>query len=457
MRFLAALALLAALIASPGAQAQAQAQAQALVDRCEAATCKARLTADQLLAEVQALIAAKRFDEARPMLAALEAVPAMALERRFLTGMVAAAEGDHAAAARQYKAILSDDPSQTRVRLELARAMLAMGRTASADRQFRMAQQAEDLPPDIARTIRAVRDVIRARRAWRLDIDLGIAPDTNINGATSATTVDILWGGTTLPLTLDDQARARSGLGQTATISAGVRLPVAKHASLLVDLDAGGTNYAGETYDDYQLQLATGPELRLSLTTSISVQAVGAQRWYGGRLASRQSGIKAGFQAILSDRDRIGLQLDARRTDARFDAAYGGWQSAAYATYERAVRRSLVASTGVFARRDWLKAPAYSSVELGAIAGIGGELPFGINFGVSGTASRATFDAPVPIFSLQPRRDWRFMARATLGNRKIRVLGFSPQIGVTWTRNDSSIGYYSSDRVRFKIAVARYF
>lgn len=450
MRILGATVLAAALLA-PGARAQS------LLDRCTAQTCVARLTADQILSELVVLIEAKRFEEAQPMLAALAQAPEYRLETRFLSGRIAAAKGDHKAAIAFYRDILADDPSQTRVRLELGREMLAIGHTASADKQFRIAQQSDDLPEDIARTIRSVRDVIRSRRAWRLDIDFGFAPDTNINNATSLDTITVQWGSNQLPITLDKDAQARSGIGQTATISGGFRLPIADRASMLVDLDSSGNNYSGTDFDDYQVQLAAGPELRFNQDTSMSVQAVGAQRWYGGYLASRQYGVKTGFQTRLSNTQQLGLQLDTRRTDAKFDDSWDGWQVGAYATYEHAVAKSLVASVGLFARRDWLKADAYSSTEIGAIAGFGGELPYGISFGLSGSVSKARFDAPIPLFSPEPRDDWRYTARATLGNRKIQLWGFSPQISASYSRIDSSIPFFTNDRLRFRFAVARYF
>lgn len=463
----AALALAAALLAPAAAGAQTAPPSAgapvtppgppSILDQCVAELCKARLTPEQLLMEAQALIVARRYEEVRPMLAALSTVPDFKLETRFLSGLYFTGIGNHAAAAEQYKAILKDDPGQTRVRLELGKTMLAMGKPQSADRQFKLAQQDDDLPEDIARTIRAVRDVIRARRAWRLNVDFGIAPDSNINNATAADTITILWGGIPLPVSLDDAAKAKSGLGQTASLGAGLRLPVAENVSALIDLDGAGTNYAGTAFDDYQAQFAAGGEIRFAGDTSISLQAVGAQRWFGGKLVNRQTGAKAGFQTQLSNIDRVGVQLDMRRTESLFDKAYGGWQGAAYLTYERAIAKTFIVSGGGFARRDWLAAEAYSSSELGVIAGFGGELPYGISFGFSGTASRAVFDAPMPLFSLEARKDWRFTARATLGNRKIDLWGFSPQISASYTRIDSSIPYYANDRLRFRLAVVRYF
>ena len=313
---------------------------------------------------------------------------------------------------------------------------MAMGKPQSADKQFRLAGQDSELPPELAKAIRGVRAVIRQQRAWRLDVDFGIAPDSNINNATAVDQVTVNLGGYQLPLESNEAAKARSGTGQTATISAGLRLPIGTNLSMLVDLDGNGSNYAGSDYDDYLVQFAAGPELRLSQVTSVSAEAVGAQRWYGGRLITRQAGIKAGAQTILGARDRVGVQLDVRHTDALFDLGYSGWQTGLYGTFEHALSRSLIGSVGIFGRRDWLNEAAWSNKEVGGSLAVGGELPHGINFSLSGTASRAIYDAPTQFFSAEPRRDWRWSARATLGSRGIRVFGFSPELSLAYARTD---------------------
>lgn len=451
MRLLAALA---ALLAAALPQA---AGAEALVDSCVAQTCKARLTAPELLNEVQTLVAAKRYAEARPMIAALAGVPGLTFEYRFLTGFVAAQTGDLTGAAAMYRAILVDDPTQTRVRLELARTLFALGRRQSADHEFRLAAEDRELSPEILRTIRAARDVIRSQRAWTLNFDLGFAPDTNINNATAADSITVLFGAQPIPLTLGDDARARSGTGHFGTLDAGLKLPIGGGVSALADLDAARTDYAGKAFDDFSYEGALGAEAVVAHDWRVRLQAVGAERTFGGRLATRQWGVKTGLETDLGNSARVGLQLDTRRTDATFDRNYSGWQTALYATYERVLARSLIASGGVFARRDQLRARPYSSTELGAIAGIGGELPLGFNVGVGGSVSRALFDAPIALFSPDARRDWRLAARATIGNRALRWLGFSPTVGLSWGRVGSSLDYYASSRTRVRFALARYF
>jgi len=424
---------------------------------CTVHHCAIRLSPRQLLAAAEKLVLAHRFAEARPLVAALAQAPGFAVQSRFLAGLIAYETGDFATALRQYEAILADDPRQTSVRLELAKTMLALHRTASADRQFRIAAQDDDLPPEVLRTIRTVRDTIRNARTWQVDIDIGIAPDTNINNATAADSVVVMLGDTPVPLDLDRRARARSGLGVTGQVSARLRLPVAQAWSLLADLDATGSHYASNDFDDYVVQAATGGEYRLSDRASVSLEGVGALRWFGGTLVSRQVGVKGNAQRSIGTTRRVGVQFDLRRTKAFFDDGYSGWQGGLYGTVEQALGRSLVVSAGPFVRRDWLRGRAYSNTEVGGNIGLGGELPLGLTFGISAGASRARYDAAIPLFDPAPRRDWRLVGRATLGDRKIRVLGLSPQISWSGTRVASSIDYYTTTRSRFEFTLARYF
>ncbi|TPG20503.1 DUF560 domain-containing protein [Sphingomonas koreensis] len=445
-----AMALAATIIAHPAA-------AQSAPVDCASGACRVRLTPDQLEAAVERLIKAKRFAEAAPLIEALRKAPGYLMKSRFLAGYVAEQTGDYGHAASYYRTILADDPRQTGVRLELAKTMLALHQPQAADRQFRIAAQDDQLPPEVLRTIRTVRDTIRAARPWQIDVSFGLAPDSNINSATSADSVTVLFAGTPIPLQLDDRARARSGVGETGRLSARLRLPVAGKLSALVDLDAAGTNYPGDDFDDFTIQGATGADYAVSDRASVSLEGVAAQRWYGGNVVSRQVGVKGGAQRLIGAKRQIGLQIDVRHTDALFNHGYDGWQGGLYATYEQALSPAVVISASPFIRRDWLDERAYSNTEIGANVGIGGELPKGLDFGLSAGGSRAVYDAPIAFFDSHPRKDWRLVARATLGDRKIRILGLSPQVSWSFTRIASSIGLYDTTRSRFEFTLARYF
>ncbi|MCB2077258.1 MAG: DUF560 domain-containing protein [Novosphingobium sp.] len=424
---------------------------------CSGGSCTYRLTPAQLLSTAEGLVMQKRFDEARPLVAALASAPGMEMPYAFLEGMIAIESGDPKSATKFFRSILKDHPGQTRVRLELARALMMQGKMASADYHLRLAQNDEDLPDDIARMIGNARSVIRSNRRFRFGFDVGIAPDTNINSATAAETVDINFGGSRLALELDDNAKAKSGIGITASAYASLRLPATEKMAVVVDSQMAMTNYEGGDLDDYTAQLAAGPELAIGDETSLSVQAVGLYRWYGGEVAARQYGSRVTLQHTLDRDKRIAFQFDGRRTESDLNAGYTGWQLGANATYEQVVAKSAIASASVYARRDIMDFDPYSNNTIGVNAGIGGELPFGLNAGVSGGASYAKYDSPQLFFSNVDREDWRFQGRAYVGLREVRFLGLSPSVEYNYQRVESNYDFYKTDRHRVHFKVARYF
>ncbi|ATW03630.1 hypothetical protein CHN51_08845 [Sphingorhabdus sp. YGSMI21] len=422
-----------------------------------AGQCNLRVTPQQLLAQAEALIQQKNYQAALPLVDALGQVPELQMQQRFLAGYIAIETGDIKGAIRKFRSILDENPGQTRVRLELARAYLLTGKEASADYHFRLAQNDENLPDEIARTIRNTRSILRDQRIWRFSFDFGFAPDTNINGATDAESIDINFGPIKLPLQLDENARERSGIGQTAGFSGGIRIKTSDRMALLFDADSKIVNYKGKEADDIVVQVAAGPELRIARYSSISLQAVGLHRWYGGRLATREYGGRVGYQQALSEGQRLGVELDVRRTESQTSDSYSGWQLGANATYEHLVGKALIASASVFARRDLLNAEGFSSFNYGVNLGLGGELPLGLNAGVAASVSRSAFDAPLLLYSTEKRQDWRGFARAYMGSRKIKFLGFSPSVDYVYSRVDSNYDLYEMSRHRVNFKFARYF
>lgn len=446
------LAVLAALLTPATAYADA-------VDapRCEAGACTYRVNAQQLLGSAEKLVLEHRFSEAGPLLAALENAPQFAMERDFLLGYTAMETGKTDEAIRLFRRILAKHPEQTRVRLELGRALMQKGKALSADHHFRLAEQDKGLPAEVLDYVRASRTTLRSTKSWSFTTDFGIAPDSNINNATNADSVNVKFGPFDLPMTLDADARRKSGTGQFASFSGSGRFGLSGETRMLVDLDTSITNYKGVGQDDANVQLAAGPEFDLGADTTMSVQALGAHRWYGGKRANHAFGMRSTLQHLLSPGQRLGLTIDGRKTLSGFNQAYSGWQFGAYASYERVLARSLIASATLFARRDSLQGKPYASTETGANLSLGGELPLGLTAGISAGVSRAWFDSPLLAFSAKSRRDWRLNGRVTMGLRTVRVLGFSPSVSYGYSDNRSSLTLYDAERSRLRFALARYF
>jgi outer membrane protein len=434
-----------------------KAQKPEAASSCPVEGCRYRLTADELLSEAEKLIAKKEYSKAKVLIAALGDAPGFELQHKFLTGFIALQTGDLKTAEAEFRSILQKDPSQTRVRLELARTLMLSGKETSADYHFRLAQNDKSVPPEIASTIRSLRGILRNQRQWHFDFNIGIAPDSNINSATSAETVNINFGPFQLPLSLSSDARAKSGIGQTGGFSGGIRFKMNDKIALLADADTRFVNYDGSLADDYQVQLAAGPELRIGKTTSASLQLLGDQRWYGGHRISRDYGARLNIQKILDEGQKIGGEIEVRKTNSVISDVYSGTQYGANITYERIVGSSFIASASLFGRIDRLGSAAYSGKNYGISLGIGGELPFGLNAGISGSVSRSTYDAAQPVYSLDPRADMRYFGRAYVGVRSLSVAGFSPSFEYTYSRNDSNYTLFQSKRHRANFKLSRYF
>jgi outer membrane protein len=424
---------------------------------CVDGVCHVRLTADKLLQNAERLVGERRFAEAAPMLAALEHAPEFAMQRQFLSGYSAVETGDLDTAVKQFRAALVNHPEQTRIRLELARALMLQGKNASADHHFRLAGTANDLPEDVLATISSARGVLRSQKQWGFNFNLGLAPDSNITNGSSATTVDANFGGQSIPLALDANARAKSGLGQTLSLGGTARFGLFGETKLVVESDVQGVNYKGKASDDFTGQLAVGPSFQLSEKTNLTVQALGSQRYYGGQRGGTGLGGRAGFQFNLNNANRLGITIDARHNNSGFASSYSGWQFGGYASYERVVAKSFIASASLFARRESLRSKIHANTEMGFNLGFGGELPMGLTAGISAGASKAVFDKPFEIFSLSPRKDIRLNARATVGLRKFRWLGFSPSVSFSYSKSASSLSLYDSSRKRVAFSFARYF
>ena len=441
----AALAFGAALAAVAAPQAQAPA----------GATETLTFTPAQLLSRTERLIDLREFALAKTLATALGADPDYRFKSQFLLGYIAVETGDLKTAVSEFRAALASQPGATRVRLELARALMLQGKDAAASYHYRLAQRADDLPPEVRATVNSSLAQLRDRKPWALNVELALVPDSNITGGTRSPTVDIDIGGGKIPFTLGGNAVERSGLGESARVVGTYRTGNGMHG-LVTDAEVSGVNYAGKSVDDYGAQLSFGPDIRTKSTVAY-VQGVAAFRWYGGTLATKQAGARAAVQVTRDKGDRIGFSIDARHNKSMLSTAYDGWTGGLFATYERVVAKSFIASGSAFTRTDRLRERAYSDNEYGVSLGIGGELAHGINAGVSAMVSRARYFAPVLAFSTEPRTDWRYAGRAYVGVRSVRFLGFSPSITYNYSRNDSNLTLYKSSRSRFSFAIARYF
>lgn len=171
------------------------------------------------ITEAEALFAANKIAELKPLLAALKQENPPHLAVLFLAGMVANAEGDYAAAANEFRAMLTRDPSLIRPRLELALALQKSGDRQAAKYHYEQVLAA-NLPDNVKRNVYQQLGDIRERLpSLRLSVDL--VSDSNPKQTTNSRVVQI--GG--LTYTLNDAGSAKSVFGLLVTADASLPLP----------------------------------------------------------------------------------------------------------------------------------------------------------------------------------------------------------------------------------------
>jgi len=408
------------------------------------------LSADDVLAIAGKLIDAGRYDEAQALLDRLEADNAGGIERDFLDGMVALARKDFARAEAKFRKILQDDPSLVRVRLELARTLFLAKKDEQADYNFRLAI-AEHPPEAVIRNIARFRETIRARRAWRFNFDIGVAPDTNINSATSKETVD-LFG---LPFKLNDSARAKSGVGLVASGDASVRLWRFAKVPLYVGAYGRLVRYGNHDFDDIYVGGEAGPEFRLA-GGRLRVAATGFHRWYGGKDLDTSIGGRLHFDKIVGGRLGIDASLAFRRDMYARRDDLDAWNIEANLSANRAISASATGFAYVSLRRSIAHDPGYSNWNTRIGAGVIKEIGWGLRPQLSLEAGRQWNDATFGIFG-RTRRDWSLQASASIYKRDWNIAGFAPLVRITYERNFSTIALYDQKRLKTEFGFTKAF
>ena len=110
---------------------------------------------------------------------------------RFAIAQALMAGGRYAQAEQVLARLAGERPDNLRVRLDRAAALFELGRHDEAGELFRAVRRAPELPPDVRRQVEGFLGRILERQRLRVDLDLGLWYDGNINGAPETDTVAI--------------------------------------------------------------------------------------------------------------------------------------------------------------------------------------------------------------------------------------------------------------------------
>lgn len=410
-----------------------------------------RVTANQLF-----LIAQDAADRGDPATAeraydALIADPSqeVRLEARFRLALLEGKRGNLTRSAMLLRQVIDHRPDASRARLELAGVLDRLGDKDGAWRQVR-AIRAGELPVEVARLVDRYSEALRAQRPAGFNIEIALAPDSNINRATRSDRLGTVIG----DFEIADEGKARSGTGVAISAQTYRRLPLRGEVTLLIRGSGFANLYRQSRLDDIAVDLAAGPEIALK-RDRIQFELGATQRWFGQQPLLRSARVAASLSHQLGSRTIVRLSGSASLIDNRQNERQDGRGFAGQVGVEHALSRTAGIALNLSADRQHLRDRAYltASWRAGAV----GWRDFGrLTFTLGAEVGRLKADERL---ALLPERRADQYSRFSLGAtfRQFAFRGFAPLLRLSRERNRSNIAFYDYRRTRTEIGVARAF
>jgi tetratricopeptide (TPR) repeat protein len=375
--------------------------------------------------------------------------PDMRAEARFRLGMMLAGAQRYREAATLFRALLDEKPDANRVRLELARVLALMGEEDLARRQLRQAQAA-GLPADVAIVVGRFSDALRSQRPFGGSAEIALVPDSNINRATRAATLDTVIA----PLVLDKDARGQTGIGLKLGGEAYGRMPIGLGTALLVRGYGSGLFYRQHGYDDLAGSVLVGPEFRRGGDRIRPAAGLG-RRWYGGRLYARTRSATVNWLHPIGRRSQIICDLSATRADYARNRLQDGSGYDLSVAFEHGFRPRTGGSITLSASRQTARDPGYATTSAGAVLLLWQDLGRATVY-ASAAYRHLGSDARLLLYP-QARTDDYMRAGGGVAWRRLSLLGLAPVVRVAYERNRSTVGLYDYRRVAVDIGVVSAF
>lgn len=370
-------------------------------------------------------------------------------EARFRKGMMLAGRRQYADAAVEFRAILDEKPNALRVRLELARMLAAMGHETDARRQLRQAE-AGHLPAEIAASVNQFSRALQSRKSFGGSLELSVAPDSNINRATQARTLDTIIA----PLTLSRDARARSGLGLSTSGQAFARIAITPKLALLPRISESGEIYRATQFDDISGSALIGLEWSAGadrLTPSLGR----TWRWYGGKGYARTNTASLNWLHPAGRTTQWTLGASASRANYLRDDLEDGSIYDANAQIDHALSPRAGISFSGDVTRQTARDPGFATWA-GSATILGWREVGRTTAFLSVTGRRTVGDERLFLFP-EKRGDWLLSLRAAATLRKFRIGSLAPIVRVGYDYNQSTIGIYAYKRLFTNIGIVKAF
>ena len=371
-------------------------------------------------------------------------------EARFRLAQLLQSQRKPTRAAELLRQVIDEKPDAAPVRLLLAQLLEKLGDVDGALRQVR-AVQATGLPPNVARLVDRYSVALRARRPFGGSFQIALAPDSNINHATSSDKLDTVLG----DFDITDESRAKSGTGVALQGQVYRRFGMGDDGrQLLVRLSGLSYLYKKGRYNDVALDLAAGPELQIG-SNRVNLEVGVTQRWYGQKPYTRSARIGVSAARPVGRTSQLRFTGTASLVDNRINRLEDGRNFSGELGFEHAFSATTGGSVSISALRESLRESAYSTTSW-RIGLLGWREVGRVTLTMGGQIGRLKADDRLALF---PERRSERYERLSLGAsvRTLTFQGLAPVARLVVERNRSTIAFYDFTRRRMEIGLERAF
>ncbi|NVK42820.1 MAG: DUF560 domain-containing protein [Oceanospirillaceae bacterium] len=350
-------------------------------------------------------------------------------------GGIALQNRDYEAAIAIFRDLARKSPSP-RIRLELARALF-LGTYFEESRQlFEEVRDAEGTPWSVRQNIELYLDELDIKLGF-VKFDIALVSDSNPRNFTSDRR--ILIAGQVLTIVPPDDNKEVRGIRYH--VESGRALSANQRLQGYLDLSF--TDYEQSQFDRgvADLRLIYDPEAfpRLKARTGIELSTVNGDKEYDYPYLSLI------YLADPVDRYRILYEIKAAHLNIPGAGHLDANQYIAAAGLTRRLEGFALLKANVAAERSEAREKPYSYN--GASMGLAADFSLGTWGMEPFIAFSKRFYRDIDPFFGTTRYDFRKRAGLVLSSRKLRLGSFTPEIGLTYDKNDSSIGFYSYDKL----------
>ncbi|XKG99661.1 surface lipoprotein assembly modifier [Pelagibacterium halotolerans] len=350
-----------------------------------------------------------------------------------------------------FRALLAAEPDFTPARVELARALRMKGETDAAYHHFELLANS-GVHPALRQLAVDAMEAMRSDRPYGASVRFALAPSTNFNKGSGQETYDF----GDLVFSIDDDSRAKSGLGVALGGTAFGAYRLDENNELTVSFDGDVTKYIENSDFDHAL---VGAELTYTHRREglmVGLGPVARYQWSGWEPYLASYGLAMQAASPIGPGDIVSASFEVLARDFTELDYRDGWQATGTVGLQHhfSPSTSLSVSFGTTLERTQRAHLDHNDVVFGVV--LRNEWDGGLITSLSGSYEHHAYLGDYPAAGA-PRTDHKVTLGATVAHRAIEIAGFTPQVSYQYSRQFSNVSFFDYDSHDIRLGLTQYF